>query len=527
MNPSVKQQRKGVFALIIFVAVAFGTASGLLIATGLDWIPHSKASVQDNGGTVAPSEFLLKTQESFREIVSTVRPAVVSIMAEGVTMEGPQSSPFGGGQDPFEQFFGPQGSPFGGPMQRQPQQAPKAVAAGSGFIVDPEGYILTNNHVVQGASKVKVKLDDGRDFDATIIGSDPETDVAVIKIEDKAGLPYVRLGDSDKLEVGDWVMAIGNPFGNLAGTVTVGIVSASHRENLQLPGNTVYKDFIQTDAAINLGNSGGPLVDVYGHAVGINTAITSQGSGIGFAIPIKMAKYVYDNIRQNGKVIRGWVGITIQNLDEDLAKNLGLPDNQGALVADVKAGDPADKAGLKDGDVILSVGGTKVTSSASASRTIAALLVGQATDLVIWRDGHEMTVTITPIERAKDVGQPTGKPGTGGNDQGGGSESQYLGITVSPITDQMRQDYGIPSTVTGVIVTGVDQNGPAYDKGLSEGMIISGINSQKVATVGDYTQLMGQAKSEWDASKKTVRLKISLPQQDGTWMSSFYAVPFE
>jgi serine protease Do len=529
MNPRIDQQRKGTIALIVFLTLGFGVTSGILIATGLDWIPHSAASSQPAGGTVEPSQFLINTQESFRQLADAVRPAVVSIEAKG-TQTITQQDPFGG-IDPFQQFFG---FPFGTPDQNQNRnrqrqyQAPQ-VAAGSGFIVDPKGYILTNNHVVEGADEVTVKTEDGRNFSAQIVGTDPETDVAVLKIEDNQDLPYIAIGDSDGLQVGDWVMAIGNPFGYLAGTVTVGIVSARNREDLQLPSQTVYKDYIQTDAAINLGNSGGPLVDIYGRVVGINTAISAQGSGIGFAIPINMAKSVYEDLVNKGEVVRSWIGVSIQNLDEDLANNLGLPDARGALVGDVVQGDPAERAGLQAGDVILDVEGTRVTSSQSASRTIAALPVGEPADFKIWRDGHEETITITPVQRPADVNATTQKPdNSGGGDQNNRSKGKdYLGIEVQNLSSRDRQQYGIPDNVTGVVVSYVDPSSPALEKGLSEGMIIGTINHTDIANVDDYDRLMAEAETAWQNENKTVLLRVHTPTQDGRWVTQFLAVPFE
>jgi S1-C subfamily serine protease len=324
-------------------------------------------------------------------------------------------------------------------------------------------------------------------------------------------------------------MAIGNPFGYLAGTVTVGIVSARNREDLQLPGQTVYQDYIQTDAAINLGNSGGPLVDIYGRVVGINTAITAQGSGIGFAIPVNMAKYVYESIVNGGQVVRSWIGVSIQNLDEDIANNLGLPDTRGALVGDVNPGDPAEQAGLQAGDVILEVQGTQVTSSQSASRTIAALPVGEPAEFKIWRDGRDETITITPVQRESDVNARSQKPdnGQGGDRNKDSAGKNYLGIEVQDIGSRDRQQYGIPDEVTGVMVSYVDLSSPAFEKGVRKGMIIGTINHTDIANVDDYDRLMSEAETAWRSENKTVLLRVHAPTQEGTWMTLFLAVPFE
>lgn len=531
MDPQVNQQRKSTIALIAFFAAVFGVFVGVLLATGLDWIPHSIAQTQKRDSSVEPSDFLLRTQESFRDLVAAVRPAVVSIEAKGV--QPVQSFEFFEFPDPFRDFF-EFPWPFGDPNQQRQQQRqerqktyPRTLSAGSGFIVDPKGYILTNNHVVSGATELKVQLDDGRKFTAEIVGTDPETDVAVLKISDTKSFPYMKLGDSDKLQVGDWVMAIGNPFGNLAGTVTVGIVSARNRERLQLPGNTTYQDFIQTDAAINLGNSGGPLVDIYGRAVGLNTAITAQGSGIGFAIPINLAKFVYESIIDTGEVVRSWIGVTIQDIDDDLAKTFNLEDSHGALISDVVKGDPADKAGLKAGDIILEVAGTRVISSQSASRTIAALPVGKPAEFLIMRDGKEMKITVTPAKRGKGPmkAEEDSKTKKTQKDDENPAEN-YLGMSVISLSDPSASQYDVPSDIQGVLVRSVEVGSPAFEKGIREGMVIGAINREDIKSIADYNRLMAKAKSEWQSNKKTVLLKVHVPTQD-RWMTQFIALPFE
>lgn len=531
MDPRTASQRRGAVLLVVFFALLLGMMSGVLLATGLDWVPHTQATDGQNAD-LKPSEFLTNTQESFRDLVAAVRPAVVSIQAEGQST-AVSMMPFDM-QDPFKMFGMP--SPFDNRGQGQgngQEQGPDQymipeVAAGSGFIVDPKGYILTNNHVVANADKVKVVLDSGKEYQAQIVWKDPDTDVAVLKIEDQDPLPYVELGDSDALQVGDWVMAIGNPFGYLAGTVTIGIVSATNREYLQLPGDTYYQNFIQTDAAINLGNSGGPLVDIYGHVVGINTAIAAQGSGIGFATPINMAKFVYDSYMQNGEVVRGWIGVTIQNLDGDLAKTMGLGDTRGSLVAEVRPGEPADKAGLKAEDVILEVGGQKVVSTQTASRLIAALPVGKPADMKIWRDGREMTITVTPVRReVAATAQPTGGEE---KDQGTGKtpkNEEYLGLQVEELNSDIIREYDLPEGTAGVVVTGVEPGSSAYAKGLGEGVVIVAINRQDIDSLDTYERLMSEAHDAWKKDGSNVLIRFLLYDQQTGWTRQFMALPFE
>jgi serine protease Do len=432
--------------------------------------------------------------------------------------------------DPFEWFNGPPG-----PQNRRGEPDPREysfpnLSAGSGFIVDPDGYILTNNHVVTGANEIRVILDDGREFDAEVVGEDPDTDVAILKIDDDDSFPYIEFGDSDTLQVGDWVMAVGNPFGNLAGTVTVGIVSATNREYLNLPGNTYYQNFIQTDAAINLGNSGGPLVDMYGRAVGINTAITATGSGIGFATPIQLAEFVYDNFIEYGEVVRGWIGVTIQNLDADMAGALDLEDNRGALLSEVHEGNPADEGGLQEFDVLLEIEGQPVVSVQTASRLIAALPVGEPAEFLILRDGEEMTVEITPERR--DIDEFLGLEDTDDEEDSEtpdkpGKNAEYLGIDVIELTDDDIAYFGLPEDATGVLVDYVAPDGPAFEKGLMEGMVIVSINREPVENLDDYDALMEEAYEEFLDDGSSVVIRYLTYSPNSGWVRQFMAVPFE
>lgn len=521
MDSNSAQKLRTTFSLVVIIALLTGTGIGVVVSSELGWLPSLHAQVS-GPASIEPSAFLVSTQESFRELVGEIRPAVVSIEAVGTALEGMNNL------DPFEQYFGIP-HPFLNPEDMQGYEIP-TVSAGSGFFVNPDGYLLTNNHVISGADEVEITLDDGTRMSAELVGTDPETDVAVLKAEGDGPFPYLEMGDSEELQVGDWVIAAGNPFGTLAGSVTVGIVSAKNREYLQLPGGLYYEDFIQTDAAINLGNSGGPLVDIYGHVVGINTAITAQGTGIGFTIPINLAKFVYNSLLENGEVIRGWIGVTIQNLDSDLAANLGLNSTNGALVAGVVEGDPAAEAGLQEGDVILEVDGNQVTSTQSASRFIAMLPVGESSEFLIFRDGREMTLEVTPARRGDGPSRAQeGKP-VQNEDRGTGTvkiEDAYLGIEVMELDRSTRRNYDIPDDMTGVIVSSVDMSGTGFDKGMREGDVISEINHVEISTVDEYTEQMGYAYDDWRADEQTVLLRVFTLSQDGQYFRRFLAVPFE
>lgn len=329
--------------------------------------------------------------QSFADLVEKVKPAVVNISTE-TTVRIPGN--------PFRHFFGPdEEGPFGDFFKRFfgdiPDRELKQQSLGSGFIIDKDGYIITNNHVVEGADEIKVKLADKREFKAKVVGRDPKTDLALIKISSIfKDLPTLPLGDSDKIRVGDWVLAIGNPFG-LEHTVTQGIISATGR----VIGSGPYDNFLQTDAPINPGNSGGPLINLKGEVIGINTAIIASGQGIGFAIPSNMAKTVITQLKEKGKVIRGWIGVSIQTLTPELAQSFGLKETRGALVADVVPGGPADKAGLKRGDIIISFDGKEINEMSELPKIVAETPIGKTVNVKIIRNGKEkiLKMTIAPL----------------------------------------------------------------------------------------------------------------------------------
>ncbi len=427
--------------------------------------------------------------KAFAAVAEKASPAVVAIEVQRtVTIRQQQSYepfegwPFGDSFDPFGDdfwdFFRQRRSP-----QRQQRRAPQrqqdvTTAKASGFIISADGYILTNNHLVGEAEKIKVILADEREFFAERTGTDPESDVAVIKIDAK-NLPYLELADSDKLEVGEWVLAIGNPFG-LSHTVTAGIVSAKGRSNV---GLATYEDFIQTDAAINFGNSGGPLVNLDGKVVGINTAILGPGGniGIGFAIPINMAGNIYRQLVKSGKVSRGFLGVLPQDMDKEKAEIFGLKGRKGVLIPEIEPNSPAEKAGLQHDDVILEIDGEPVTSADELRSRIAQFPPDSKVDIVIWRDGERETVTVTLAERPS-VEELTARS----------AAADSLGITVQNLTGELAQRYGYEGQ-TGVIVTSVESSSDAAQAGIAPGALIKEVNRKKVHNTQEFNEAIAKA----------------------------------
>ena len=380
---------------------------------------------------------------------------------------------FFGGGDPFERFFA------------VPQRELRRSSLGSGFIISPDGYVLTNHHVVANATEIKVKLVDERKFTAKVVGSDPKTDVALLKLEGASKLPFVYLGDSDKIQVGDWVVAIGNPFG-LGHTVTAGIISAKDRQIGQGP----YDDFLQTDAAINPGNSGGPLFDTSGNVVGINTAIIPQGSGIGFAVPINLAKQLIPQLKSKGKVVRGWLGVGIQELTAELAENFGVKARQGVLVSQVFTGSPADQAGLKAGDIILALNGRRMTTTRQLTSTVATLAPGTKVRVEVLRDGRKKTFTVKLGERER--GEALASGAGGGEEQPAGAQ---LGLSLRPLTPEMARRLGVNESLRGVVVEEVDPDSPAAGM-VQPGDVILEVNRQRVASIADVQRALGRNKNK-------------------------------
>ncbi len=477
--------------------------AGAIVASAADWFPWGKPKSEERlappptapaAQAPAPSSYTM-TLPSFADIAARAEPAVVNISTtqtvknEGFggfgQMPGPggrggpggPGGPFGGG-DPFEEFF-----------RRFMPQMPKSFRArslGSGFIIDSDGTIATNNHVVEHADEILVKLSSGEHrYKAKVIGADPKTDLAVIKIEPEgASIPKLKLGNSDSLRVGDWVVAIGNPFG-LEQTVTAGIVSAKGRSIGQGP----YDDFIQTDASINPGNSGGPLLDIHGEVVGINSAIFSESGGnmgIGFAIPSNLAKSIVEQLKTKGKVVRGWLGVMIQDVTEDLAKSFKLPEPQGALVSGLKEDGPGAKGGLERGDIILEYDGQKVKSSHELPAMVAATPIGKSVDVKVLREGKEKALKLKIAEMPKGEGE-------GGGAEGGGAPSdEQLGLMVAPVGPEVARALGIEPG-SGVLVRAVKSGSVAEDAGLRPGDVILEVNRKAVKSVEAFKEAVGKS----------------------------------
>jgi serine protease Do len=404
-------------------------------------------------------------------------PAVVKISASKV-VKAPEG--FSGRQfDPFRQFFG-NDSPLGGNggFQQEVPRSHREGGLGSGVVVSPDGYILTNNHVVDGATDLQVTLPDRREFKAKLIGTDAKTDIAVIKI-DASSLPIITVGNSSKIQIGDAVLAIGNPYG-VGQTVTMGIVSATGRNGL---GIEDYEDFIQTDASINPGNSGGALVNDRGELIGINTAILAPGSGgnqgIGFAVPVNLARNVMDQIVSHGSVQRAYLGVTIQEVTPGIAKAVGLNSPEGALVNDVSPNSPASRAGLQSGDVILAINGTPVNESNQLRMNVSLMNPGQTVHLKVFHDGQTREVNAT-VETL-----PGKKVERAGRENNNSGDKALEGVTVEPLSARNAREAGVPDGTHGVIVTDVDPASPAAAAGLKEGDVIQEVNHHAVASASD------------------------------------------
>jgi len=433
--------------------------------------------------------------ESFADLAEKLLPAVVNISASQTVISNgePESESEDGGPAPgqdFEEFF----KDFFERRGRPPEQRRRGGSQGSGFIVSTEGYIVTNHHVIDGADEVSVRLHDGVTLKATVVGSDEKTDLALLKIEAPDNIVAVDWGDSDETRIGDWVVAIGNPFG-LGGTVTAGIVSARQRDISAGP----YDDFIQTDAAINRGNSGGPMFNLDGDVIGVNTAIYSPSGGsvgIGFAIPSTLARNIVKQLREFGEVKRGWLGVHIQTVTEELAEGLRLNNSQGALVASVTEGGPAEKAGILQGDVILKFDGRVVPDMRKLPRMVAETPIGESVDVVVWRRGKEKTVKV-------DLGLLEDEPQTAAipkeepkSNDADSAEIPDLGLSLGQITEALRQQYDLGDKTGGVVITTVEQGGTAAEKGLRAGDVIVEVDQEEVASPAAVLEKVENAREE-------------------------------
>ena len=417
-----------------------------------------------------------KAPASFADLADEVKHSVVNISTTQV-VKGSPLQPFAGPNAPFGKFFGDDFfKHFFGDM---PKGGMKTHALGSGFVISKDGLILTNNHVIEKATEIKVKIESGKEYDAKVVGRDPKTDLGLIKVKPDSDFPKpLRLGDSDTIRVGDWVMAVGNPFG-LGQTVTTGIISAKGR----IIGAGPYDDFLQTDAAINPGNSGGPLFDMKGEVIGINTAIIAQGQNIGFTIPINLAKELLPQLKA-GKIVRGWLGVMIQDVTPDLSKSFGLKETKGVLISDVTEGSPAAKAGLKRGDVVKGFDGHEVENAHTLSRLVAATQPNSKAKLDIIRDGKEKTIEVTIGTMPQKVeGQLPEK------------ETAW-GLSVQDITPEVAQQLGLNPDEQGVVISGVDPGSPAGEAGLRTGDVVKEVNRQEIHNLNDYNQALEKAKQD-------------------------------
>jgi len=465
--------------------------------------------------------------DSFADLAANLLPAVVNISSTQnaqarVERSGPEVPSFPPGS-PFEQFFKdfldrnhPNGGPNGGPQRRGPNRGEgptpgpdggpgsgRSVSLGSGFIIDPAGYIVTNNHVIDGADEISVTLQDNTTLKAKLIGKDERVDLALLKIEREKPFKFVPFGDSDVERVGDWVLAIGNPFG-LGGSVTAGIVSARGRDIRQGP----YDDFIQTDAAINRGNSGGPLFNMAGEVIGINTAIYSPSGGsvgIGFSVPANLAKAVVGQLREFGHARRGWLGVRIQQVTPDIAESIGLKDTTGAMVAGVNEGGPADSAKIRNGDIILKFNGQDVKEMKSLPRIVAETVIGKDVPVLLWRDGKEVTVQASVGELPDEIQQVAATTPPGRMPENRTSEISGLGARLSPITDDLRDKFKLSQDQKGVVVIDVMPDGNAAGRGLKPGDVIVEVQQEAVSSPAEVQERMDRYRKQ---NRKTVLMLI-------------------
>lgn len=489
-----RHHRKIIASAAIVTAIAAATQLSAPPATVLAAVP--------------PARITVDRPESFANLVKVVQPAVVNIATTGQVettampeFRFPEGSPF---ERYFRDFFdnGLPGQPEIGPL-------PKARALGSGFIIDPDGYVVTNNHVIDRAQEITVTVNGGDQYSATIIGRDPKTDLALLKIEAEEPLPYVQFGNSDAAQVGDWVIAVGNPFG-LGGSVSAGIISARGRDIQSGP----FDDYLQIDAPINRGNSGGPLFDREGKVIGINTAIFSPSGGnigIGFAIPSALAETIVEQLKESGRVERGFLGVQIQEVTEEIAQSLDLDEAKGALIASVEPNGPAAEAGLRTGDLILEFNGQKVDRLKDLPRLVAASKAGEKSKVRILRDGNQQIVDVK-------VGRMPGDEMTAmKSSEPEDSEQARLGVLLAPLTPEYKQRLRLPDDAEGVVIVDVERNSAAAREGLRAGDLIKRVGNKKVSTPEDVIEaLKGQA------NRKAVLLLVSRQGND-----RFIAVPLD
>jgi serine protease Do len=483
--------------------------SGGVFFSHAQGLPPAPSTLAKSAPAPSPKLVSESHQFSFADLVERVSPAVVSIQVD--MQARVQNSAMPQIPAPFRDFFrdfgfgdDQQGQGGPGPQGRRGSPGPQAFraqAAGSGFIIESDGYIVTNNHVVQDARKIIVKTAGGREYDAKLIGADKDTDVALLKVE-ATGLPTVTLGDDRTLRVGDWVVAVGNPF-NLGGTVTAGIVSSIGRDI----GNGPYTDYIQIDAPINHGNSGGPTFDIGGRVVGMNTAIFSPSGGsvgIGFAVPASTIKTIVDQLKTNGSVSRGWLGVQIQDFTPELASSVGMKDQKGAMVASVVDDSPAARAGFAQGDIVTALNGTPVADSKELTRQVGSLHAGQRATFSVLRNGERKTLTATIEKRDPDRVASADNPSRS-------AEPNSLGMSLMPINPALRQQFELGNDVNGVVVSAVDPDSEAASKGVNAGDVIKRVGQTNVRLPSDVARAVDDARK---AGRDSVLMLLANEQGD-------------
>jgi len=457
---------------------------GMVLTGGLNVTPAGNASslapaLATTTQATAPAPAAPATgYPDFAALADRVVPSVISVYTKDV-VTGQEMRRFHRDVDPFEFFFGPRGGDQGAPRTRE--------GAGSGFFISADGLALTNNHVVEGADDIEVQLADDTKYKATVVGRDPATDIALIRVEGDGPFSFLSLGDSEGLRVGEWVMAVGNPL-NMDHTVTVGVVSAKGRALGLLESS--FENFIQTDAAINRGNSGGPLVNVRGQVIGINSAINIQGQNLGFAIPINTAKLILPQLEKSGKVVRGYLGVFIKNIDENEQKSFKLSSRNGALVQDLESDGPAAKAGIEAGDVIVTLDGEPLKNTRHLIDSVSAQPPGSKIKLGVIRNGERKSFTVELGERPAADSDSDEAPSQDASPVG------KLGMKLDEIDDRMRRRLDLPEDVNGLVVTEVEPLSPADEANLQPGLVITRVNGEDVTTVRELTRIIGQLKTD-------------------------------
>jgi serine protease Do len=464
------------FRLTTLVAVALGAAAlGMVLTGGLGITPEGTAQPAAEQAAAPASPAPPAGYPDFAALAERVMPSVISVITTD-TVSRSEMRQYHRDIDPFDFFFGPNQNP-------DRMRPPVRRGAGSGFFIAEDGLAITNNHVVEGADKIEVRLasDELVKLSAKVVGRDPATDLAIIKVEGKVPFSPLKLGDSEALRVGEWVMAVGNPL-NMPHTVTAGVVSAKGRQLGLSPETTSFENFIQTDAAINLGNSGGPLVNLRGEVVGINTAINAAGQNIGFAVPVNTLKAVLPQLKEKGKVVRGYLGVNIQNVTEDIQEAFSLTSREGAFVQSVEEGGPADKAGVKKGDTIVAVDGKPIKETRALIDAVSAMPPERKVAIDVLRDGKRRSLTVTLGERPSTDRQETTGEG------GAATPADQLGFEVQDLTPRLRRSFELPGDIEGIVVTDVEAGSVAEEAGLRAGDVVTEVNGRDIASVKEFDQ---------------------------------------